>query len=65
MKKIYGSLIIFFYFFKYPIFIYTLFYQFYLKVEVGYIMLVLTLISVVLIVKDITIFIKKKLKKNS
>lgn len=59
MNKLYGSLIFFFYFFKYPIVIYVL-YCYYKDIEVPLVMDILGVISVLLILKDIIYFKKKK-----
>lgn len=53
MKKIYGSLIFFFYFIKYPVVIYMLVNYFYLELENSLIINILGLISLVLIFKDL------------
>ena len=52
MKELYGSLMIFFYFIKYPIVIYFAINYFYLQLESNFIMDSLVLISIALIVKD-------------
>ena len=57
MNKLYGSLIFFFYFFKYPIVIYVLF-CYYKDIEVPLVMHILGVISILLILKDI--FYKKR-----
>ena len=57
MNKLYGSLIFFFYFFKYPIVIYVLF-CYYKDIEVPLVMDILGVISILLILKDI--FYKKR-----
>ena len=59
MKKIYGSLIFFFYFIKYPVIIYLLLNYFYLKLENSLIINILGLISLVLILKDLFFPYKK------
>ena len=59
MKKIYGSLIFFFYFIKYPVIIYLLINYFYLKLENSLIINILGLISLVLILKDLFFPYKK------
>lgn len=59
MNKLYGSLIFFFYFFKYPIVIYVL-YCYYKDIEVPLVMDILGVISVLLILKDIIYFKKNK-----
>jgi hypothetical protein len=53
MKKIYGSLIFFFYFIKYPVIIYLIVNYFYLELENSLIINILGLISIVLILKDL------------
>ena len=58
MKKFYGSLIIFFYFLKYPILIYVAISHFYLKINIPIIMWILAVISLILVFKDI--FIKSR-----
>lgn len=59
MKKIYGSLIFFFYFIKYPIVIYLLVSYFYLEVQNSIFMNILGLISLILILKDLFFPCKK------
>lgn len=59
MKKIYGTLIFFFYFIKYPIVIYLLLAYFYLEVETSLIMNILGFVSLLLIVKDLFFPYKK------
>lgn len=59
MKKIYGSIIFFFYFIKYPVVIYLLFSYFYLEITNSYFMYVLGLISFILILKDFIFPYKK------
>ncbi|MCT7497859.1 hypothetical protein [Aliarcobacter cryaerophilus] len=58
MNKLYGSLIFFFYFFKYPIVIYVLF-CYYKDIEVPLVMDILGVISLFLIIKDM-ISLKKR-----
>ncbi len=59
MKKIYGTLIFFFYFIKYPVIIYLLLAYFYLEVQSSLIMNVLGFISLILILKDLFFPYKK------
>jgi len=53
MKQLYGMLIIFFYFVKYPIVIYVPLSYYVLKFPSNWVMNVLWVVSVVLILKDI------------
>ena len=59
MKKIYGSLIFFFYFIKYPVIIYLLVNYFYLELENSLIINILWVISIILILKDLLLPYKK------
>lgn len=59
MKKIYGSLIFFFYFIKYPVIIYLLVNYFYLELENSLIINILGVISIILILKDLLFPYKK------
>jgi hypothetical protein len=52
MKDLYGTLIIFFYFLKYPLVIFLPIAYIYLNYENNYIMNILWIISLVLILKD-------------
>ena len=52
MKDIYGTLIIFFYFLKYPLVIFLPISYLYLNYNNNYIMNILWIISVILILKD-------------
>ncbi len=62
MKKLYGSIIIFFYFFKYPILIYVAIMHFYLEVHTPIVVWILASISLVLVFKDIFDFSRKRKK---
>lgn len=52
MNKIYGTLIFFFYFIKYPIFIFLPIFYFYLDGSNNWILNILYFISIILILKD-------------
>jgi len=52
MNKIYGSLIFFFYFVKYPLVIFLPIFYFYLDGQNNWILNILALISILLILKD-------------
>ena len=59
MKKIYGSIIFFFYFIKYPVVIYLLVNYFYLGITNSLYIYFLGVISVILILKDFIFPYKK------
>jgi hypothetical protein len=59
INKLYGSIIIFFYFLKWPIVIYVSILWFYLEQDVSIALLLLALVSIVLIIKDIISFLKR------
>ncbi|PRM89780.1 hypothetical protein CJ671_05960 [Aliarcobacter cryaerophilus] len=63
MKKLYGSLIFFFYFFKYPIVIYILI-CLYQDISISIFIYILGFISLLLIIKDLGSLIIKRDKKN-
>ena len=63
MNKLYGSLIMFFFFFKYPIIIYILI-CFYLEIDTGYILNTLGLICTLLVIKDLVYFYTNRKKEK-
>jgi hypothetical protein len=58
VNKIYGSLIIFFYFIKYPVISYLIVNYFYMKLPTNIIINIIGLISFFLIIKDVIFYYK-------